>query len=95
MAFEPELSEHAERFLASIRPWEREQFFQGLSMFIIDPFPDGKTKVEIPFPYKPGTLGTSFGQFWLAYTLRGNERLIVLTVYWSRESGRNPGANLL
>jgi hypothetical protein len=64
-------------------------------MLAFDPFPDGQTKVELPFPYKPGTLGTTFGQFWVAYTLQEQERLVVLTIYWSPESGRNPGANLL
>jgi len=95
VTFELVLSRGAEEFLASIAPFEREQLFRGLTLLALDPFPDGRTKIALPFPHRPGTLGTSFGQFWIAYTLQGHERLVVLTIYWSLDSGRNPGASLL
>jgi len=94
VAFEPALSAHAEAFLASIAPFERVQFFRGLTLLALNPFPDGKSKVELPFPHRPGTLGTILGAFWVAYSLVGNEQLVIFSIAWSPESGR-PGTGML
>jgi hypothetical protein len=74
---EPELSEPAVLFVESLAQNERDALCGALTALCQDPRPDGCNKVELPFPYKPGTLGFAYGKYSVAYRLDGNRVWII------------------
>ncbi|MBI2908437.1 MAG: hypothetical protein HYX92_12390 [Chloroflexi bacterium] len=57
---------------------------------LADPYEDGKTKTRLPFPYKRGTFGFEWGDFWMAYRFLNNYVLAIVAVYWNPHSRRYP-----
>ncbi|MFH1560574.1 MAG: hypothetical protein ABID84_04095 [Chloroflexota bacterium] len=90
MTFDAVLSDVAESFLASLSPVEREGFYRVLDTLCADPYPDNVSKVYLPFPYRPGTIGFSQGEFWVAYVILNAATIAVAQVYWSPDSPRHP-----
>ena len=83
MIAEPVLSEPAERFVSALTQHERAEFYAALTALCLNPQPDGQTKVELPFPHHHGALGFAYGDYWLAYRLGNDGRVLISTVYWS------------
>ena len=90
MAFDAVLSDTAEAFVSSLAPDDRRAFYVALDLLLEDPYPDARTKVVLPFPYRPGTYGFEHGNFWIAYAFLNPHVLAIATVYWSPNSPRYP-----
>ena len=90
MIAEPVLSEPAERFVASLSRDERVGFYRAVEALCLDPRPDGHRKVPLPFPPRAGTLGFSYGDFWMAYSVLPDGRVLIAMAYWSPGSPRHP-----
>jgi len=89
--FDAVLSQAAETFLLALEPPEREECYQVLlDVLCLDPYPDGVSKVELPFPYAPGTIGYAHGQFWFAYVILNAACIAVAAIYWSPASPKHP-----
>ncbi len=54
--------------MAKLTSDERLDFYRGLDALLRDPTPDGVTRVELAFPYQPGTFGFAFRGLFLTYT---------------------------
>ena len=91
MTFDAVLSDTAESFLAEIGPVERQNFYRALDVLLENPYPDGISKVALPFPYRPGTIGFSYGEFWISYAILNAATIGVASVYWSPDSPRRAG----
>ena len=90
MTFDAVLSDTAESFLSSLYHVDREAFYQVLDTLCADPYPDDASKVELPFPYRPGTIGYSQGGFWIAYVILNAATIAVAQVYWAPDSPKHP-----
>ncbi len=77
--FDAVLSDTVERFLATLGPVERQEFYRALDVLLQDPYPDGDTKVALSFPYRPGTLGLGSGRFFIiTYTFLNPATLLII-----------------
>ncbi len=91
MTFDAVLSEVAEIFLAALTSTEREECYRILlDALCIDPYPDGVSKVYLPFPYRPGTIGYAQGEFWFAYVILNAAYIGVAAIYWNPASPKHP-----
>jgi hypothetical protein len=69
---------------------DRKAFSEALNALLSDPYPDGVSKVELPFPYAPGTFGFEYRDFWMAYTFMSPHMLAIAAVFWNPKSPRYP-----
>ncbi len=90
MAFDALLSRTARSFVDGLARPDRQELDAALDALLRDPFPDGVSKVDLPFPYRPGTYGYAAGSFWFAYSFLHSLVLYVAAVYWSRDSPNHP-----
>ena len=90
MSFDAVLSDTAQAFVDNLARDDHEAFDEALDVLLSDPYPDGLNKVELPFPYRPGTLGFEYRDFWIAYTFLNAYMLAVVAVYWNPKSPRYP-----
>ena len=91
-AFDVVISESARAFLESLSEFERIEFFWALDDLCQDPHPDGVSKVPLDFfPYSPGTLGFTSGEFWITYRFINSAVIGVASVYWKPDSPRRGG----
>ena len=88
--FDALISEIAQTYIGSLNTSERANFYAALNSLLQDPYSDRETKVELYFPYRPGTLGAEVGDFWFAYTFENNLTLYIAQVYWRPGSPGNP-----
>lgn len=51
-----------------------------MDVLLGDPAPGGRSKVELPFPYRPGTLGYGFRSFFLTYEFLNP---VTISVIWA------------
>jgi len=63
-----------------LTPEERLEFYEGVDGLLQDPTPDGRSKVELSFPYRPGTLGYSYHRLFLTYTFLNP---VTISVIWA------------
>ena len=90
MSFDAVLSDTAQTFVDNLARDDHEAFDEALDVLLSNPSPDGLNKVELPFPYHPGTLGFEYRDFWIAYTFLKGYMLAVVAVYWNPKSQRYP-----
>ena len=90
MTFDAVLSDTAEFFLSSLDHIDRDAFYQVLNTLCADPYPDGASKVELPFPYRPGTIAYSQDRIWIAYVILNAATIAVAQVYWPPDSPKHP-----
>ena len=90
MTFDAVLSDTAEFFLSSLDHIDRDAFYQVLNTLCADPYPDGASKVELPFPYRPGTIAYSQDGYWIAYAILNAATIAVAQVYWAPDSPKHP-----
>ncbi len=91
MIFDAVLSQAAEDFLSTLTPAEREECYRVLlDVLCLDPHPDGISKVHLPIPYAPGTIGFAHGQFWFAYVILNAVVIEVAAIFWSPSSPKHP-----
>lgn len=91
MIFDAVLSQTAETFLIDLEPEERADCYDALlDVLCADPYPDGVSKVLLPMPYAPGTIGFSDDQFWFAYVILNAACIGVAAIYWSPSSPKHP-----
>ena len=90
MTFDAVLSDTADSFLSSLDHVDRETFYQVLDTLCADPYPDSVSKVELPFPYRPGTIAYSHDGFWIAYVILNAATIAVVQVYWAPDSPKHP-----
>ena len=90
MPFDAVLSDTAESFLSSLDHVDRETFYQVLYTLCADPYPDDASKVELPFPYRPGTIAYSQDGYWIAYAILNAATIAVAQVYWAPDSPKHP-----
>jgi len=88
--FDALLSKTARSFVDTLGPPYHQEFVAALNSLLQDPIPDGVTKVELPFPYRPGTYGYAAGSFWIAYLFLNALVLYIAAVYWSPTSPNHP-----
>jgi len=65
--------------LRNMQGVRRKSATQALARLGKDPEPDGRTRRELPFPYRPGTCGALYEDFLILYTLT-EEALVILDV---------------
>ena len=90
MTFDAVVSDTAEMFISRLARDDRQRFYEALDVLMSAPHPDGVTKVALPFPYTPGTLGFYYRDFWIAYVFLNALVLGVVAVDWSPRSPRYP-----
>ena len=90
MSFDAVLSDTAEVFVSHLARDDRKAFYEALDVLLSNPYPDGLNKVELPFLYRPGTLGFEYGDFWIAYTFLSLYMLAIVAVFWNPKSPRYP-----
>lgn len=91
MTFDVVISQTVEAFLSALTQAEREECYQIiLDVLCVDPYPDNISKVYLPVPYKPGTIGFAFGEFWFSYTILNAGYIAVAAIYWNPSSPRHP-----
>lgn len=91
-AFDCVISDSARLFLESLTASELEEFDKALESILRDPHPDGQSKVHLSsFPYQPGTIGATSGDFWIVYRFPNAATLGIATVYWNPSSPRRTG----
>jgi len=90
VSFDAVLSDTADLFVNHLARDDRRAFYDALDALLSDPYPDGVTKVELPFPYAPGTFGFEYGDFWMAYTFMNPHMLAIAAVFWNPKSPRYP-----
>ena len=90
VSFDAVLSDTAELFVNQLARDDRRAFYEALDVLLSNPYPDGINRVELPFPYRPGTLGFEYRDFWIAYTFLNAYMLAILAVYWNPKSPRYP-----
>lgn len=90
MSFDAVLSDTAQLFVDHLARDDRRAFNEALDVLLSDPYPDGISKVELPFPYAPGTLGFEYRDFWMAYTFMSSHMLAIAAVFWNPKSPRYP-----
>ncbi|MEK6607260.1 MAG: hypothetical protein AABZ30_06315 [Myxococcota bacterium] len=88
MIFDVDLSPLAESFVVALNKPDRDAFYRSISLLCANPHADGGMKSFLPFPYLPGTLGCSFGDFWVTYWIESERRIVIAAVAWNPESGR-------
>lgn len=86
MLFDALLTDTAESFVKKLSNADQKAFNIALDILMTDPYPDGITKVQLSFPYKNGTYGFEYGDFWIAYYLKSSYMLGIVAVYWSPKS---------
>ena len=86
MSFDAVLSDTAEIFVSHLARDDRKAFYEALDVLLSDPYPNGLDKGDLPFPYRPGTLGFAYGDFWIAYTFMSSYLLAIAAVYWNPRS---------
>ena len=91
MTFDVVLSDTAEAFLAEIGPVERRDFYRALDVLLQDPYPDGISKVSLPFFYRPGVIGFTYRKFWISYVIQNAATIGVASVYWAPDAPRRAG----
>lgn len=90
MSFDAVLSDTAQLFVDHLARDDRRAFNEALDVLLSDHYPDGISKVELPFPYTPGTLGFEYRDFWMAYTFMSSHMLAIAAVFWNPKSLRYP-----
>jgi len=90
VSFDAVLSDTAQLFVDHLARDDRRAFNEALDVLLSDPYPDGISKVELPFPYAPGTLGFEYRDFWMAYTFMSSHMLAIAAVFWNPKSLRYP-----
>lgn len=90
--FDAVLSNAAREFLSSLDVADRVAFGFVLEDLMVDPYPDGVSKVALDFfPYNAGTIGASVGEFWLTYTFLNSTTIGIAGLYWNPDSPRRGG----
>ena len=90
MSFDAVLSDTADTFVNHLARDDRQAFREALDVLLSDPFPDGLTKVELPFPFASGTYGFEYEDFWIAYTFMNPYMLAIVAAFWNPKSRRYP-----
>ena len=91
MIFDVFIAYTASDFLTSLSEPEQQECRRIiLDVLCKDPFPDGVTKVYLPMPYAPGTIGFEHGEFWFAYIFENPSLIRVAAIYWSPDSPLHP-----
>lgn len=90
VSFDAVFSDTADLFVNHLARDDRKAFHDALDALLSDPYPDGVTKVGLPFPYAPGTFGFEYGDFWLAYIFMNPHMLAIAAVFWNAKSPRYP-----
>lgn len=90
MALDALVSNTARAFVDKLAPPYRQEFRHVLDGLLGDPLPDGINKIELGFPYRPGTYGYAAGSFWIAYLFLNPMVLYIAAVYWSPSSPNHP-----
>ena len=71
---------------------DRVEFLLVLDDLLVDPHPDGISKVSLDFfPYESGTIGFSGGEFWITYKFLNAAMVGIASVYWRPDSPRRAG----
>ena len=90
--FDAVISRSARTFPQSLSSGDRDQFFRVLDSLLSDPHPDGASKVPLNYyPYNPGTVGYTGGQFWITYTFLNGATIGITGAQWSPNSPRRRG----
>jgi hypothetical protein len=90
VSYDAVLSDTAQLFVDHLARDDRRAFNEALDVLLSDPYPDGISKVELPFPYAPGTFGFEYSDFWIAYTFMSLHMLAIAAVFWNPKSPRYP-----
>lgn len=90
--FDAVISRSARIFPQSLRGSDRDLFFQALDRLLNDPHPDGASKIPLDYyPYCPGTVGYTGGEFWITYTFLNGATIGITGAEWSPDSPRRRG----
>ena len=90
--FDAVISDSAKHFLQSLNEIDRREFYRALDVLLANPHPDGASKVSLDFyPYPPGVIGATSGEFRITYTFLNATTLEVTSVAWSPDSPRRQG----
>jgi hypothetical protein len=90
VSFDAVLSDTAEIFVNHLARDDRQRFYEALDVLLTDPYPDGISKVELPFPYTPNTFRFEYKDFWIAYIFMSLNMLAIASVFWNPKSPRYP-----
>jgi hypothetical protein len=92
VTFDAFLSATAEIFVIALSPVERQAFYRALTILLQDPYPDGASKFRLEFfPYRPGTMAFTHGDFSIIYTIASSAYIYIASVYWRPDSPRRLG----
>ncbi len=48
-----------------------------------DPYPDGRTKIALPFPFPYGSIGHRAGGFFITYEFENAATIRILAIGWA------------
>lgn len=85
------MSDTAEASISGLGPVDRQESYRALDALLADPYPDCASKLNLPFPYREGTIGFAHGEFWISYVILNSATTGVASVYWSPDSHRRAG----
>ena len=90
--FDHVISVSARAFLESLSGPDQAELLRALDILVANPHPDGVSKITLNgFPYQPGTIGATCGDFWIVYRFLNAATLAIATVYWKPDSPRRAG----
>ena len=76
------LDQRAEDAFRSLEVLDRLRVQEAIDRLMSDPYPDGTTKIQLPFPFRYGTIGYRTDGFFITYGFENAATLRVYTISW-------------
>lgn len=75
-----EFERRARVFLNSLTPRRYGQAMATGHDLVDDPYPDGRTRIRLPLPYRYGSVGYTANGFFVMYVVEDSTTIMVLTI---------------
>lgn len=81
--FDVFFEDRAQEFIDTLSASGYDRLMVGIGLLITDPYPDNRTKVRMPFPFRYGTIGYTAGNFFIVFEFENATTLRISTISWA------------
>ena len=86
--FDVLFKENAEYFLSGLTPRYYGRVMTVVRGLMDDPYPDGQTRVRLPFPFSYGSIGCRVSGFFITYEFADATTIRILNITWDNPDYR-------
>ena len=80
--YRAEFEPRARGFLDGLTPRDYGRAMATVHDLVEDPYPDGRTRIRLPFPYRFGSIGYTANGFFIVYSIPDTVKMLVHYIGW-------------